>query len=81
MVSALLVQPEVRRACMVGVGGAQLSVQPRGDFDLLGLARRCTTEPDWGDALALADDFEHERLDEVAEQSNRSCAPTCEGDE
>ena len=57
------------------------AVQPRVDFDLLGLARRCTVAPDWGDAQAIDDDFDAEQLDEVAEQSNRSCTPTCAGDE
>jgi spermidine synthase len=57
------------------------AVQPRVDFDLLGLARRCTTAPDWGDAQPLVDDFDHAQLDAVAEQSNRSCTPTCAGDE
>lgn len=56
-------------------------LQPRVDFDLLGLARRCTTEPDWGDAQPIVDDFDRSELDEVAEQSNRSCTPTCDGDE
>jgi spermidine synthase len=56
------------------------AVQPRVDFDLLGLARRCTTEPDWGDAQPLRDDFDAGQLDEAVEQHNRSCAPTCSGD-
>jgi spermidine synthase len=56
------------------------AVQPRVDFDLLGLARRCTTEPDWGEAQPLRDDFDPAQLDEAAEQHNRSCAPTCDSD-
>ena len=57
------------------------AVQPRVDFDLLGLARRSTTEPDWGEAAPLIDDAADERpIDEVAEQHNRSCSPTCADD-
>jgi spermidine synthase len=56
------------------------AVQPRVDFDLLGLARRCVTEPDWGDAQPIRDDFEPEQLDGAAEQHNRSCAPKCSSD-
>lgn len=55
-------------------------VQPRVDFDLLGLARRCTTERDWGEAEPLRDDFDPTQLDEAAEQHNRSCLPTCASD-
>jgi spermidine synthase len=55
-------------------------LQPRIDFDLLGLARRCTTARDWGEAEPLRDDFDAAKLDEAAEQHNRSCTPTCESD-
>lgn len=56
------------------------ALQPRFDFDLLGLARRCTTERDWGEAEPLRDDFERAQLDRAAEQHNRSCAPKCDDD-
>jgi len=55
-------------------------LQPLVDFDLLGLARRCTTERDWGEAEPLHDDFAAEQLEGAAEQHNRSCTPTCEDD-
>jgi spermidine synthase len=55
-------------------------LRPLVDFDVLGLARRCVTEPDWGDAQPLRDDFDGAQLDDAAEQHNRSCAPTCAGD-
>lgn len=56
------------------------ALQPRFDFDLLGLAQRCTTERDWGDAEPLRDDFDRAQLDRAAEQHNRSCAPKCSRD-
>jgi spermidine synthase len=56
------------------------AVQPRIDFDMLGLARRCTFDPDWGDAMPIVDDFGPTELDSAADQNNRSCTPTCAGD-
>jgi spermidine synthase len=56
------------------------AVQPRVDFDLLGLARRCTSEPDWGEAEPLIDSDDVRSLEAIAEQENRSCSPTCAGD-
>jgi spermidine synthase len=56
------------------------ALQPRFDIDLLGLARRCTTARDWGDAEPLRDDFDRAQLDQAAEQHNRSCAPKCSSD-
>jgi spermidine synthase len=55
-------------------------LQPRIDFDLVGLARRCTFGRDWAEAEPLRDDFDPAELDEAAEAHNRSCAPTCESD-
>lgn len=55
-------------------------LQPRFDFDLLGLARRCTSERDWAEAEPLRDDFDRAQLDRAAEQHNRSCTPQCSSD-
>lgn len=55
-------------------------LQPQVDFDLLGLAHRCVTTPDWGDAEPLRDDFDPSALDQAADQHNRSCAPRCTSD-
>ncbi len=56
-------------------------LQPRFDFDLIGLAQRCRIDEDgWAPEVVVHDDFEGERLDEAAREHNLSCDPRCEGD-
>ncbi|PRQ09161.1 spermidine synthase [Enhygromyxa salina] len=57
------------------------TLQPRFDFDLSGLARRCVVDEQGWDPEAIPhDDFESSQLDQAAERHNRSCSPTCADD-